>query len=81
MSISEKANLVPIKIAELVSIANQFDSSIHIEQDDKVVNVKSIMGMMGLGITTGTEFKVTADGEDESRAIEKIEQYVCALAS
>ena len=38
--------------------------------------LESIMGMMTLGLVTGEEVTVTANGEDEQQAMEQIEAYL-----
>ena len=63
-------------IAMLVQVASQFDSEIYIENGNKRVNAKSIMGMMTLGLDTGEEIIVSASGADEEIAMEKIENYL-----
>ena len=63
-------------IAMLVQVASQFDSEIYIENGNKRVNAKSIMGMMTLGLDTGEEIIVSASGNDEEMAMEKIENYL-----
>ena len=63
-------------IALLVQTANRFSSSIYIESGDKKVNVKSIMGMMTLGLDNGEEVTVTANGKDESEAMDGVEKYL-----
>ena len=63
-------------VAMLVQVASQFDSSIHIESGDKYVNAKSIMGMMTLVLENGLELSVVADGPDEAKAIDSIEEYL-----
>ncbi len=63
-------------MASLVSLAEGFKSSIYIEMPDKVINAKSIMGMMTLSLNKGTEFVVAADGEDENEAIDAILKFV-----
>ena len=63
-------------IALLVQTANRFSSSIYIESGDKKVNVKSIMGMMTLGLNAGESVVVSAEGTDEQAAIENIEKYL-----
>ena len=63
-------------IALLVQTANRFSSSIYIESGDKKVNVKSIMGMMTLGLDAGEEITLSANGEDEEAAMAGIEQYL-----
>ena len=63
-------------VAMLVQVASQFESSVYINVNDKKVNAKSIMGMMSLGLASGEEITVTADGKDEDAAIEGIEKYL-----
>ena len=61
--------------AMLVQLACSFDSQIYLEYAGKNVNVKSIMGMLSLGICEGTTLKLSADGNDEEQAISEIEKY------
>ena len=63
-------------VAMLVQIASQFDSSIYVENGDARFNAKSIMGMMTLGLSSGEEIPVRADGKDEEAAIREIEKYL-----
>ncbi|HIR13559.1 MAG TPA: HPr family phosphocarrier protein [Candidatus Choladousia intestinavium] len=65
-------------VALLVQVASQFSSEIRIETGDKTVNAKSIMGMMTLGLSAGETVVVTANGEDEEEALQKIEKYLSA---
>ena len=43
--------------AKLTQVANQFESDIWIEKNDKKVNAKSIMGIMMLAAAKGTKLK------------------------
>lgn len=63
-------------VALLVQVASQYESEIYVEIQEKRVNAKSIMGMMTLGLDTGEEITVSADGVDESEAVEDIEKYL-----
>lgn len=63
-------------VALLVQVASQYESSIHIQCEEKKVNAKSIMGMMSLGLAAGEEVVVTVEGADEEAAIENIEKYL-----
>ncbi|MDN6162212.1 MAG: phosphocarrier protein HPr [Atopostipes sp.] len=56
----------------LVQTAGKYSSDINLEYDDKSVNLKSIMGVMSLGVGQGSEVTITAEGEDEEEAIEGI---------
>ena len=62
--------------AMLVQVASQYESSVHIEAGNHIVNAKSIMGMMSLVLKTGDTITVTADGTDESKALDGIEDYL-----
>ena len=63
-------------VAVCVQVASQFQSKIYVEHGNVKVNAKSIMGMMTLGLASGETVTVTADGEDEVQAIDKIEEYL-----
>ena len=63
-------------VALLVQVASQYNCSIYLENGDKSVNAKSIMGMMTLQLREGEEVLVKADGADEEEALEGIENYL-----
>ena len=56
----------------LVQTASKFNSDINLEYKGKSVNLKSIMGVMSLGVGQGAEVTITVDGQDESEAMEGI---------
>lgn len=60
----------------LVDKASKFNSNIQLHHDEKVVNLKSIMGVMSLGIPQGATIKVTAEGSDSDIAIDGITSVV-----
>lgn len=47
-----------------------------LEKNGKKVNAKSIMGLMSLAVSTGTEVTLIAEGDDEKEALEKLSAYV-----
>ncbi|SES69381.1 phosphocarrier protein [Salinibacillus kushneri] len=53
----------------LVQNAGKFNADINMVYNDKTVNLKSIMGIMSLGIPSGAEVKITAEGNDEEEAL------------
>ena len=65
-------------VALLVQVASQYESKIYVEDGEKKVNAKSIMGMMSLGLDTGEMVTVIADGPDEETAVEDIAKYLCS---
>lgn len=60
----------------LVNKAGQFQSEVEMQYNGKTVNLKSIMGVMSLGVPKGAEIKITADGSDEEQAIAGIEEVI-----
>ncbi len=63
-------------VAMLVQVASQFESTVYINADDRKVNAKSIMGMMSLGLASGEQVTVVAEGSDEETAVEEIEKFL-----
>ncbi|MTV49983.1 HPr family phosphocarrier protein [Heliobacillus mobilis] len=60
--------------SQFVQTASKFKSKVKISAGGKQVDAKSILGVMTMGLRSGTAFTVTADGEDEV-------ECVAALAS
>jgi phosphocarrier protein HPr len=58
----------------LVQTASKFDSDINLEYKGKKVNLKSIMGVMSLGVGQGAEIKITAEGSDADDALRSLEE-------
>ncbi|WP_428909925.1 phosphocarrier protein HPr [Niallia sp. Krafla_26] len=56
----------------LVNTATKFSSEVKMEYNGKSVNLKSIMGVMSLGVAKGAEVKIIATGDDAEDAIEAI---------
>ena len=63
-------------IAMLVQLASSYESKIYVQNDDRKVNAKSIMGMMTLGLVSGQSINVEVDGEDEKDAMDGIEMFL-----
>lgn len=66
----------PRALAELVGLANEFSSKITIDMEKRCINVKSIMGVMGLGLDRGKVITIEAEGEDEGAAIAAIAEFL-----
>ncbi|MFJ5713498.1 phosphocarrier protein HPr [Neobacillus novalis] len=58
----------------LVQTASKFDSEITLEYKGKKVNLKSIMGVMSLGIGQGADIKIAAEGSDADLALSSLEE-------
>ena len=51
-------------------------SSIWIEVDDRKINAKSLLGVLSMAITTGTEVTLIAEGPDEEAAVKTLAQML-----
>ncbi|RXK18833.1 phosphocarrier protein HPr [Macrococcus sp. DPC7161] len=60
----------------LVQTASKFDSDVQLEYNGKKVNLKSIMGVMSLGVGKGAEITIYAEGSDEKEAIAAISEVL-----
>ena len=56
-----------------VQKANEFDCGIWLESENRKMNAKSLLGIMSLGIVTGTEVTLIADGSDAEAAVSALE--------
>ena len=56
-----------------VQKANEFNSSIWIESDNRKMNAKSLLGIMSLGIVTGATVTLSAMGPDAEEAVSALE--------
>lgn len=59
-----------------VQKANEFDSSIWLECGNRRMNAKSLLGIMSLGIVTGANVVLTADGADSEAAVAALEELL-----
>ncbi|GGB48835.1 phosphocarrier protein HPr [Fictibacillus barbaricus] len=60
----------------LVNQAGQFSSDITLEYNGKSVNLKSIMGVMSLGIQQGSSIVIKAEGSDAEEALSALENVM-----
>ncbi len=56
-----------------VQKANEFDCSIWLESGSRKMNAKSLLGIMSLGIVTGTTVTLSAMGTDAEAAVNALE--------
>ena len=56
-----------------VQKANEFNSSIWIESENRKMNAKSLLGIMSLGIVTGATVTISASGPDAEEAVNALE--------
>ena len=63
----------------LVKKASSFKSDVSIEFNGKKANVKSLIGVLSLGVTKGATITVLAKGDDEALAVEEISNLIANL--
>ncbi|MCR8913641.1 HPr family phosphocarrier protein [Marinobacter panjinensis] len=76
ITIINKLGLHARAAAKLVATASDFESSVQISRNDRKVDAKSIMPVMMLAASQGTEVELIADGPDESEAIEALSALI-----
>lgn len=62
--------------AKLTRLASGFRSDIGVEKDGQTANAKSIMGVLLLCGSCGSEIHVTATGDDSQQAIDAIGELI-----
>ena len=65
ITIINKLGLHARAASKLVNLASQFASSVNLQNKGNNVNAKSIMGVMMLAASKGTEMVLEVDGADE----------------
>ena len=56
-----------------VQKANEFESSIWLESDNRKMNAKSLLGVMSMGIVTGATVILSASGNHAEEAVNALE--------
>ena len=72
VKIINRAGIHARPAALVVQTAKDFKAGIYFEKGHDRINAKSIMGILTLAATYGTELKVVSEGEDEELAVESI---------
>jgi len=62
--------------ARFVQLAARFTSQVRVTRDAKVMDGKSIMGILLLAAARGTTITISADGADEQAAVEALVELV-----
>ena len=76
VTIINKLGLHARAAAKFVTLASLFESEIRVQRGKKEVNGKSIMGVMMLAASQGTNLRITATGPDEEEALRQLEALI-----
>ena len=74
--VKNKLGLHAKPAARFVELANRFKSDIYIKKETATVSAKSIMGVMVMGVSKGTEILIEANGSDEKEALQALVDLV-----
>ncbi|MGH8187345.1 MAG: HPr family phosphocarrier protein [Steroidobacteraceae bacterium] len=75
--VSNQLGLHARAAAKFVHMATRYESQIRVGRDNRVMDGKSIMGILLLAAPRGTTLTISADGPDEAAAVEAL----CRLVS
>ncbi|MDR2747371.1 MAG: HPr family phosphocarrier protein [Treponema sp.] len=70
--VTNRAGIHARPAALIVQTVKNFKCSIYISRGNDKINAKSIMGVITLGASYGTELTISAEGEDEISAVETL---------
>jgi phosphocarrier protein HPr len=76
LEIKNKLGLHARAAAKLVHVAARFKSDIKIRKGDEEVDGKSILGILLLAAGRGSVITVKADGEDETAAVDAVQELI-----
>ncbi len=60
----------------LVNAAGKHASEIKLTYNEKTINLKSIMGLLSIGVPTQASVEISAEGADEKEAIEALRKVI-----
>ncbi len=70
--VTDPVGLYATPTTELVTLVKKFNSHITLTYEGKNVNLKSMMGVLSLGVPTKASLEITVEGADEKEAMEEI---------
>jgi phosphocarrier protein HPr len=62
--------------AVFIQKVSNYKSSVWIEKGERKANAKSLLGLLSLGISSGSKIMVIIEGEDEEKAGQELEDYL-----
>ena len=72
VTIINKLGLHARAAAKLVATASNYACDVEIQRDNKKVNGKSIMGVMMLAASQGTDIELFVSGDEEAHAVKEL---------
>tara|TARA_B100000315_G_C14483737_1_gene544175 strand:+ start:419 stop:685 length:267 start_codon:yes stop_codon:yes gene_type:complete len=59
-----------------VQLANKFQSSVKVEKDGEVVDGKSIIAILSLGVNKGMPIRLIVEGDDADEAVADLKRFL-----
>jgi len=59
-----------------VQLANKFNSSIKVEKDEEIVDGKSIIAILSLGVSKGMKVRLIIEGDDSQDALDNLGKFL-----
>ena len=75
-TIENKTGIHARPASVFVQTATKFKSKVQLKAKGKTVDAKSILMIMSMGLTKGTEITLSADGPDEADAVATLKKLV-----
>ena len=79
IEITNPVGLYASPATELVDALKLYKSHVTLNYDDKSVNMKSLMGVLSLGIPHKAQIEIVVDGEDEEAVVEILTEKMKSL--
>lgn len=76
VTVVNKLGLHARAATKLVNCASKFDAEVTLKRGAREINAKSIMGVLTLAASIGTELVVTCDGPDKEDALGSIMELI-----
>ncbi len=74
LEINNRLGLHARAAAKVVSVASRYDASIQVGTGEKMVDARSIMGLLTLGAARGTTVRVQVTGPEADAALEELKK-------
>jgi phosphocarrier protein len=76
IKVNSTQGLHAILASKVVQLSSKYDAEINVVYEDKVIDAKSILGLMSLAVPAGDNIVVTAKGDDAEKAIKEIKKIL-----
>lgn len=79
IEITNPVGLYASPATELVDAVKLYKSHVTLNYNEKSVNMKSLMGVLSLGIPHKAQIEIVVDGEDEEAVVEILTEKIKSL--